>query len=129
VPNVTIEVRKRYSPQHEQGIIHAVHAALMEGIKTPEWDRTIRLLVHEPHRFASPPGKDERYTLVDIDLFSGRSLEAKKALYRGIVDNLGKLGIPADHIKVLLRESPAENWGVRGGVPASEVDLGFKVDV
>ncbi len=129
MPNVTIEIRRRYTPEQERQIIDAVHAALMAGIKTPAWDRTIRLVVHEPHRFATPPGKDERYTLIDIDLFSGRSLEAKKALYRGIVDNLGELGIPADHIKVLLRESAAENWGIRGGVPASEVDLGFKVDV
>lgn len=105
MPNVTIEVRKRYTKVEEEAIIDAVHAALMEGIKTPEWDRTIRLIVHEPHRFATPPQKDERYTLVDVDLFS------------------------ADHVKVLLRESAAENWGVRGGVPASEVDLGFKVDV
>src|SRR5262245_41196608 len=129
MPNVTIEVRKRYTQQQEASIIDAVHAALMEGIGTPEWDRTIRLVVHEPHRFASPPGKDERYTLVDVDLFSGRSLEAKKALYRAIVTKLGNFGIPPDHIKVLLRESPPENWGIRGGVPASEVDLGFKVDV
>jgi phenylpyruvate tautomerase PptA (4-oxalocrotonate tautomerase family) len=129
MPNVTIEVRKRYTAEQEEQIINAVHAALMEGIKTPDWDKTIRLVVHEPHRFATPPQKDERYTLVDVDLFSGRSLNAKKAFYRAIVNNLGKLGIPADHIKVLLRESEAENWGVRGGVPASEVDLGFKVDV
>ena len=129
MPNVTIEVRKRYTQQQEASIIDAVHAALMEGIKTPEWDRTIRLVIHEPHRFASPPNKDERYTLVDVDLFSGRSLEAKKALYRAIVTKLGNFGIPPDHIKVLLRESPPENWGIRGGVPASEVDLGFKVDV
>jgi len=129
MPNVTIELRKQYRREQEEGIIDAVHAALMEGIKTPEWDKTIRLLVHAPHRFATPPGKDERYTLVDIDLFSGRSLEAKKALYRAIVKNLGAFGIPPDHVKILLRESAAENWGIRGGVPASEVDLGFKVDV
>ena len=129
MPNVTIEVRKRYTREQEQEIINAVHAALMEGIRTPEWDRTIRLLVHEPHRFATPPQKDDRYTLVEVDLFSGRSLDAKKALYRAIVANLGSFGIPADHITILLRESTAENWGVRGGLPASEVDLGFKVDV
>lgn len=129
MPNVTIEVRKRYTREQEVAIIDAVHAALMEGIKTPDWDKTIRFVAHEPHRFATPPKKDDRYTLVDIDLFSGRSLEAKKALYRAIVKNLGKLGIPADHIKILLRESPAQNWGIRGGVPASEVELGFKVDV
>jgi len=102
VPNVTIEVRKRYTKEQEEALIDAVHAALMDGIKSPEWDR---------------------------NLFSGRSLNAKKAFYRAIVNNLGKLGIPADHVKVLLRESAAENWGVRGGVPASEVDLGFKVEV
>lgn len=129
MPNVTIEVRKQYTPQEEEQIIAAVHAALMEGLKTPEWDRTIRLVVHAPHRFAAPPGRGERYTLVNIDLFSGRSLGAKRALYQALVRNLDNLGIPADHIKVLLRESGAENWGIRGGVPASEVDLGFKVDV
>ena len=96
MPNVTIEVRKRYTKEQEVAIIDAVHAALMEGIKTPEWDKTIRLIVHEPHRFATPPQKDERYTLVEVDLFPGRSLNAKKAFYRAIVNNLGKLGIPAD---------------------------------
>ena len=107
MPNVTIEVRKRYTKEQEEAIIDAVHAALMEGIKTPEWDKTIRLIVHEPHRFAIPPQRDERYTLIDVDLFSGCSLNAKRAFYRATVNNLGKLGIPA----------------------ASEVDLGFKVDV
>jgi phenylpyruvate tautomerase PptA (4-oxalocrotonate tautomerase family) len=129
MPNVTIEVRRKYTPAEEEALIGAVHAALTEGLKTPDWDKTIRLVVHEPQRFAVPPGRGERYTLIDIDLFSGRSLEAKRALYKALVRNLGKVGIPADHIKVLLRESAAENWGIRGGVPASEVDLGFKIDV
>ena len=129
MPNVTIEVRKNYSRQQEEGIIDAVHAALMEALKTPDWDRTIRMIVHEPHRMASPPDRGEHYTLVDIDMFSGRSFEAKKNLYQAIVRNLGPFGIPGNHVKILLREIPPENWGVRGGIPASEVDLGFKVKV
>ena len=110
-------------------MISAVHAAMMEGLKIPEWDKTVRLVIHEPHRFPAPPGRDQRYTLVNIDLIAGRSLDAKKALYRAIVRNLEPFGIPGDHIKVLLRESPAEHWGVRGGVPASEVELGYEVNV
>ena len=129
MPNATIEVRWRYTPEEEAGIIDAVHAAMMQGLKIPEWDKTVRLVVHKPHRFPQAPGKGERYTLVDIDLFSGRSLEAKKALYQAIVRNLGPFGIPGDQVKILLRESPAENWGIRGGVPASEVELGFEVNV
>jgi phenylpyruvate tautomerase PptA (4-oxalocrotonate tautomerase family) len=129
MPSATIEVRRRYSQTEEEGIIEAVHAAMIEALKIPRTDKTIRLIVHEPHRFTVPPGKTDKYTLVDIDLFSGRSLAAKKALYQAIVRNFVKFGIPADQTRILLRESPAENWGVRGGNPASEVDLGFKVDV
>ncbi len=29
----------------------------------------------------------------------------------------------------MLNEVERENWGLRGGQPASEIDLGFKVDV
>jgi Tautomerase enzyme len=56
-------------------------------------------------------------------------LAAKKALYQAIVRNLAKFDIPADHIRITLRESEPKNWGIRGGIPASEVELGFTVDV
>jgi hypothetical protein len=37
--------------------------------------------------------------------------------------------IPRDHVSILLRESEAQNWGIRGGQAASDVDLGFTVTV
>ena len=129
MPSATIEVRRQYSQTEEERIIEALHAAMIEALKIPKTDKTIRLIVHEPHRFAAPPGKTNKYTLVNIDLFTGRSLDAKKALYQAIVSNFAELGIPADQIKILLRESPSENWGIRGGIPASEVDLEFKIDI
>jgi len=45
------------------------------------------------------------------------------------VKQLGTVGIAPADIKIVLKEIPLENWGIRGGVPASEVELGFKVDV
>lgn len=129
MPATTIEIRRRYPPEQESALIDAVHSAHVEGLKIPQDDRTLRLVVHEPHRFSLPPGKGDRYTLVTIDLFSGRSLAAKKALYQAVVRNLGALDIPPDHITVVLHEVPPENWGIRGGQAASEVDLGFKVEV
>jgi phenylpyruvate tautomerase PptA (4-oxalocrotonate tautomerase family) len=62
-------------------------------------------------------------------MFSGRSLDAKRALYRTVVENLKVLGVSPSEIKIVLIEIPPENWGLRGGLPASEIDLGFKVDV
>jgi len=129
VPLVTIEVRRHYSRDEEIAIIDAVHAAMIQSIKIPEWDRNVRLIVHEPHRFAIPPGRGERYTLISFDLFAGRSMEAKRALYRAIINNLQSLGIPAEEIKIVLREIPRENFAIRGGVPASEVELGFEINV
>jgi hypothetical protein len=32
-------------------------------------------------------------------------------------------------VLVVLHEPPRENWAVSGGIPASEVDLGFEVDI
>ncbi len=46
------------------------------------------------------------------------------------VDNPAKNpGIKGDDIMIVLHEAPLENWGIRGGRPASEVDLGFKIEI
>ena len=128
MPVTTIEVCRRYTEEQEVALIDAVHRALVEALKIPEADRTLRLVVHERHRFAIDPGKDDRLTLITIDLFEGRSLNAKAALYQALVRNLAPFAIPANHIKTLLREIPRENWGIRG-LPATEIDLGFKIEV
>jgi phenylpyruvate tautomerase PptA (4-oxalocrotonate tautomerase family) len=62
-------------------------------------------------------------------MFAGRSLDAKRRLYRAMVTNLGHLGVPASDVLIVLHDVPLENWGVRGGTPASDVDLGFEVGV
>ena len=54
--------------------------------------------------------------LVSVDCFAGRSVEAKRRLYGEIVDRLEPLGIPGDHVSITLRESPTENWGIRGAM-------------
>lgn len=61
MPNAEIEIRRQYTPDQEESIIDAVHAAMIEGLKIPEGDKTIRLVVHEPHRFPAPPGMSDRY--------------------------------------------------------------------
>ena len=131
MPAALIETRCRRPAIDETEIIDAVHRALVDAFKIPTNDRGVRLVCHEPHRFACPPNRrePELFTLVTVDAFAGRSLDAKRSLYRAIVNNLGALGIPGDHITILWRESPQTNWGVRGGNAACDVDLGFAVEV
>lgn len=131
MPSVLIEVRRQYTREQETALIEAVHAALREAFRILPGDRNVRLVVHEPHRFACPPdrGQPDLYTHISIDAFAGRSLDAKRDLYKGIVRNLESLGIPRDHVKILLREIPRENWGIRGGQAGCDVELGYKIDV
>ncbi len=42
---------------------------------------------------------------------------------------LAEPGIPRDHVTIVLRESETENWGIRGGQAAFDIDLGFNVNV
>lgn len=116
----------------EQKIIEAVQSALLSALKIPEYDRDVVLDISDAAARIVPTGRSEHYTRIEVVMFSGRSLEAKRALYplyKGLVTNLSGLGVPATEIKITLLEVPAENWGIRGGYPASEIDLGFKVDV
>lgn len=131
MPAVTIETRCQRSPLDESALMDAVHQALVHAFQIPTHDRDVRLIVHEPHRFACPPTLTEPalFTLISIDAFAGRSLEAKRTLYRTIVENLSALDIPANHVKILLRDIPTMNWGVRGGQAGCDLDLGFKIAV
>jgi len=131
MPSTLIEVRRAYSQSEELALIDAVQQALREAFQLPESDRTVRLVTHEPHRFACSPriADPDRFTLVTVDCFAGRSLAAKRALYQAIVTKLEPLGVSRESVKILLRESAQENWGIRGGQAACDVALGFNVNV
>jgi phenylpyruvate tautomerase PptA (4-oxalocrotonate tautomerase family) len=131
MPHVLIEIRREYSEPEEVALMDAVHGALQRAFRIPPSDRHVRLLAHEPHRFACPPGKaqPDRYTQVSVDAFAGRSIDAKRALYRQIVESLEPLGIPGDHVSIVVRDIPLTNWGIRGGAAACDIDLGFDVKV
>ena len=60
-----------------------------------------------------------------IEAFAGRSLDAKRALYREIAGGLQEAGIPKQDVFIVLKEIPMENWGLRGGVAGCDIDFGF----
>jgi hypothetical protein len=114
---------------NEAGIIEAVQNALRSSLKIPDYDRDVVLDLCKPSSRIIPSGRSDRYTRVEIILFAGRSLETKRTLYETVIANLSAVGVPTNEVKTVLIEVPAENWGLRGGLPASEIDLGFRVDV
>jgi len=128
MPVAKIEVRRSRSPAEAQAFITAVYEAQRDALKVPETDRQIRYIEHDPANFAVPPGRSENYTFVEIVMFPGRSLDAKRRLYAGIVERFGALGVEPRDVFIVIHEPPLENWGIRG-VPANEIDIGFDLRV
>lgn len=113
----------------EMKLIEAVQSALVSAFKIPEWDRDVVLDLYDADRRIVSTGRSERYTRIEIIGISARSKDAKRVLFQAIADNLEAVGVPRTETRIFLIEPPAESWGIKGGVPASEADLGFKVDV
>ena len=129
MPHVRIEIVKGRSLEERQQLFQAVHDALMEAFRIPDDDRTQRIVEHEPENFEIPPGSSNRYMLIEITAFPGRSAEAKRNLYRALVQRLGEIAIDPMDVSIVIIEPTLESWGLRGGRSSAEVDLGFPLDI
>jgi phenylpyruvate tautomerase PptA (4-oxalocrotonate tautomerase family) len=126
-----IEILEGRTRREKEALVEAVRVALSEALQTPEDDPSVRLSEYPREQFSVPyPDRcSDRFTLVEVTMFAGRSMDAKRRLYDTIVRRLVALDVPASDVLIVLHEPPMENWSVSGGTPASEVDVGFQVDI
>jgi phenylpyruvate tautomerase PptA (4-oxalocrotonate tautomerase family) len=130
MPLVKISLLKGKDPEYKRALLDGVHSALVESFLIPDSDRMQMIYELDNDSFDIPLDKTDQFLIIEIVAFRGRSFDAKKKLYRAVIEKLGRSpGITGDDILIILHEPPKENWGIRGGRPASEVDLGFKVEV
>jgi phenylpyruvate tautomerase PptA (4-oxalocrotonate tautomerase family) len=130
MPMVKIEIFKGKTEKHKKAIIEGVHSALVNALKLPDSDRIHRIYELDPENFEAAPPKTDNYTIIEITTFKGLSKETKKKLFKAIADNLGKdPGIGGMDITIVLYEPQLENWGIRGGKLASEVDLDYDINI
>jgi phenylpyruvate tautomerase PptA (4-oxalocrotonate tautomerase family) len=127
MPLVHVHLRAGRSAPQKQAILDALHAAFVEALKVPATDRNQLLHEYAEGHFEARYGPETVF--VEAMVFPGRSADAKRRLYRLIVDGLAAAGVPKDAVLIVLHEPAMENWGIRGGQMATDVQLGFKVDV
>lgn len=107
----------------------AIHSCVVEALQFPVNKRAHRFFPMESADFHYPASASPRYTIIEISMFEGRSVEAKKALIRLIFERVGRHcdRLP-NEIEITITETPKHNWGFRG-LPGDEVDLSYKVEV
>ena len=107
----------------------AIHASVMQAFQYPPEKRFHRFIALDKADFIFPPDRSDRYTIVEVSIFEGRSAEAKTLLIRLLYQNATRLaGISPQDLEITIFETPRAAWGIRG-LPGDEVGLNYKVEV
>ena len=129
MPDILVEVRGSWLAGKQAAFLDAVHKAVVQALRTPDDEPLARLIEHPTNSYLTPHAAGKRFARIEIVLFEGRSLDAKRELYRAMVRNLHPFGVPPEDVKVVLIEITSENVGFRGGQAACDVNLGYTLQV
>jgi phenylpyruvate tautomerase PptA (4-oxalocrotonate tautomerase family) len=107
----------------------AIHGCVVEALEYPPDKRFHRFFPLAPEDFVHPPDRSDGYTILEISMFEGRSVVAKKRLIRLLYQRLDEqCGVAPNDLEITIFETPRHNWGIRGQ-PGDELALGYKVGV
>jgi Tautomerase enzyme len=121
-------LRRALDPIKRQ-LSDVIHACVMEAFAYPADKRVHRFFPLEEEDFFYPPGRSERYTIIELSMFEGRSVAAKKQFMRLLFERAEReLGLAAMDLELTISETPKHNWAFRG-LPGDEHVLGYKVEV
>mgnify|MGYP001595915054 CR=1 FL=1 len=106
-----------------------INQCMVEALSFPDNKRAHRFIPLDSDNYYYPEGRTDAYTVLEISLMSGRSVEAKKTLIHLLFKEIeSNLGISPIDIEITIFESPASNWGFRG-VTGDEAKLNYAVNV
>ena len=106
-----------------------IHSCVIDALQYPKDKRAHRFFQLDQSEFFYPPGRSEKYTIIEFSMFEGRSVDAKKKLIRLLFERFEQhLGISPQDVEITIFETPKSNWGFRG-LPGDEHSLDYKVEV
>jgi len=99
------------------------------SISLSAWQTGISVFPLEVEDFYYPSDRSPRYTILEISLFEGRSIETNKHLIRLLFERTQQAlnFTPAD-LEITMTETPRHNWGFRGQA-GDEISLNYSIEV
>jgi 4-oxalocrotonate tautomerase len=116
MPLVRIDLRKGTTPLYRKAIADGVHIAMIEAIAIPPDDRFQVINEHDPQNLIYDLQylgiqRSDKVVFIQITLSAGRKPGQKRALYRRIVELLGKSpGVRPEDVVINLVEVAWEDW-------------------
>ncbi len=113
----------------KQELSNVIHSCVVEAFKYPVDKRFHRFFPLEREDFYFPDERSDAYTVIEISIFEGRSISAKKNLISLLYQQINEvLEIQTIDLEITIFETPKHNWGIRG-VPGDELVLNYKVEL
>ena len=109
-------------------ISSAIHKSIVEALQFPEDKKFQRFIKLSADDFVFPESRSEKYLIIEIVMFAGRSDDTKKQLIKLLFENLKKINIDENDVEIVLFEEPPINWGIRG-CNGEDLKINYKVDI
>ncbi|TKI48132.1 tautomerase family protein [Lysinibacillus tabacifolii] len=106
-----------------------IHACMVEALALPSEKKFHRIFPMDKEDFCFPSDRSDAYTIIEMSMFEGRTVETKKQLFTLLFDKIhSELRIAPQDIEITIFETPKHNWGIRG-LPGDELTLTYNVNV
>jgi phenylpyruvate tautomerase PptA (4-oxalocrotonate tautomerase family) len=122
-------IRDQLVPVRE-ALSEALNEAISVGLVFPRERRLQRFFPMDPADFIYPAHeRSDRYTIIEIETFEGRSKEVLKTLVREIYARVPPAtGIEPRDLDVIITQQPKHAWGLMGEC-GDELKLTYKVEI
>lgn len=121
-------IKERLTPIKET-LSDVIHSCLIDAFEYPHNKKFHRFFPMEQENLYFESNRTMAYTIIEISIFEGRSVEAKKRLINLLIARIdNKLKISPQDIEITIFETPKHNWGIRG-LPGDELALHYKVNI
>lgn len=126
---VVYGIKERLNPI-KATLSDVIHGCMQSVLGMPEDKRAHRFIPLERDDFYYPGGRSDAYTVIEINMMSGRNPETQKALIKSLFQEIeAKLSLAPVDIEITIKEQQPHQWGFRGMTGDEANDLKYKVNV
>jgi len=121
-------VKGRLNPIKET-LSNIIHSCMVDALEYPLDKKFHRFFPMDKEDFYFASERTESYTIIEISMFEGRTIQAKKQLVKLLFERINnKLNISPQDVEITIFETPKHNWGIRG-LAGDELALNYKVNI
>ncbi len=116
MPLAHIRVTGPKPAEYRQALLSAVRTAIVDGLSVPDERVVVRISEDGPSFIDTPACRTDRFTLVEVLLYEGRSDDVKRAFARMLRERLAAApGIEPGEVAVALHDMSKVDFDVLPG--------------